>query len=144
MIRIFFFSLSLSSISIDTARDASPVARVPLSTPLGNSDTGSSTDYSDIGSSTGYSDTESSTDYSAVVCCSRVHYRTSQLKLTKAILRQEAVLEGRKHEALRSQKPLRLIRDEEVGGIGDFFCISYTCSLHCHHQNDSALRWADV
>ena len=42
-----------------------------------------------------------------------------------------------------------LIRDGEVGGGGggggggrDFF--SNTYSLHCHHQNDSALRWAVV
>ena len=37
----------------------------------------------------------------------------------------------------------RLIRDGEVGGSGIFF-ISNTYSLHCHPQNDSALRWAVV
>ena len=47
---------------------------------------------------------------------------------------------SRKHGALRPQKPLRLIRDGEVGGSGSF--ISNTYSLHCHHQNDSAFRWA--
>ena len=50
--------------------------------------------------------------------------------------------EGRKHWALRPQKPLRLIRDGEVRGVTNF--ISNTYSLHCHHQNDSALRWAVV
>ena len=40
------------------------------------------------------------------------------------------------------RKPLRLIRDGEVGGSGIY--ISNTYSLHCHHQNDSALRWAAV
>ena len=50
--------------------------------------------------------------------------------------------EGRKHGALRPQKPLRLIRDGEVGGSGIFVSNAY--SLHCHHQNDSALRWAVV
>ena len=48
----------------------------------------------------------------------------------------------RKHWALRPQKPLRLIRDGEVGG-SEFF-LSDTYSLHRHHQNDSALRWAAV
>ena len=38
------------------------------------------------------------------------------------------------------QEPLRLIRDGEVGGR-EFF-LSNTCSLHCHHQNNSALRQA--
>ena len=38
------------------------------------------------------------------------------------------------------QKPLRLIRDGEVGRSGIF--ISNTYLLHCHHQNDSALRRA--
>ena len=47
-----------------------------------------------------------------------------------------------KHGALHPQKPLRLIRDGEVGGFGIF--ISNTYSLHCHHQNDSAFRWAAV
>ena len=47
-----------------------------------------------------------------------------------------------KHGALRPQKPLRLIRDGEVGGSGIF--ISDTYSLHCLHQNDSALRRAVV
>ena len=40
----------------------------------------------------------------------------------------------KKHWALRAQKPLRLIRDGEVGGLGNF--ISNTYSLHCYHQND--------
>ena len=48
----------------------------------------------------------------------------------------------RKHGALRPQKPLRLIKDGEVGGVRNF--ISNTYSLHGHHQNDSALRWAVV
>ena len=48
----------------------------------------------------------------------------------------------RKHGALCSQKPLGLIRDKEIGGSGIF--ISNTYSLHCHHQNDSALWWAAV
>ena len=48
----------------------------------------------------------------------------------------------RKHGALRPQKPLGLIGDGEVGGSGIY--ISNTYSLHCHHQNDSALRWAAV
>ena len=48
----------------------------------------------------------------------------------------------KKHWALRPQKPLRLIRDGEVGGSGIF--TSNTNSLHCHHQNDSALRRAAV
>ena len=49
--------------------------------------------------------------------------------------------EGRKHGALRPKKPLRLIRDGEVGGSG-FFCnfLSVTYLLLCHHQNDSELR----
>ena len=47
-----------------------------------------------------------------------------------------------KHGALRPQKPLRLIRDGEAGRSGIF--ISNTYSLRCHHQNDSALRWAAV
>ena len=51
-------------------------------------------------------------------------------------------LKGRKHEALRAQKPLRHIRDGDVGGSGIF--ISNTYSLHCHQQNDSALRRAAV
>ena len=33
-----------------------------------------------------------------------------------------------------------LIRGGEVGGSGIF--ISNTYSLHCHHQNDFAFRWA--
>ena len=44
----------------------------------------------------------------------------------------------KKHGALPPQKPLRLIRDGEVGGSGIF--MSNTHSSHCHHQNDSALR----
>ena len=54
----------------------------------------------------------------------------------------EATEEGKKHGALRPQKPLRLIRDGEVGGSGIF--ISNTYSLQCHHQNDSVLRQAAV
>ena len=50
----------------------------------------------------------------------------------------------RKHLALRPQKPLRLIRDGEVGGGAVRKFISNTYSQHCHHQNDSALRWAVV
>ena len=49
---------------------------------------------------------------------------------------------GRKHGALRPQTPSRLIRDGEVWGSGIFIFDTY--SLHCHHQNDSALRWAGV
>ena len=49
---------------------------------------------------------------------------------------------GRKHGALCPQKPLRLIRDGEVGGSGIF--VPNTYSLRCHHQNDSALKWAAV
>ena len=45
--------------------------------------------------------------------------------------------EGRKHGALRPQTPLRLIRDGEVRGSGIFISNNY--SLHCHHQNGSAL-----
>ena len=41
----------------------------------------------------------------------------------------------KKHGALCPQKPLRL-------GVENF--ISNTYPLHCHHQNDSALRWAVV
>ena len=44
--------------------------------------------------------------------------------------------------AFRPQKPSRLIRDGEVGESGIIISNSY--SLHCHHQNDSALRWAVV
>ena len=55
-----------------------------------------------------------------------------------------ATREGRKHGALRPQKPLRLFRDGKVGGGGVRNFISNTYSLHCHHQNDSALRWAAV
>ena len=40
----------------------------------------------------------------------------------------------RKHWALRPQELLRLIKDEEVRGLGIF--VSNTYSLHCHHQND--------
>ena len=55
----------------------------------------------------------------------------------------DIVTKGRKHMgALRPQKPLRLIRDVEVGRSE--IVISNTYSLHCHHQNDSALRWAAV
>ena len=50
--------------------------------------------------------------------------------------------EGREHGALRPQKPLRLVRDGELGRSGIY--ISNTKSLRCHHQNDSALRWAVV
>ena len=52
----------------------------------------------------------------------------------------DACGKDRKHWALRPQKPFRLIRDGEVRELGIF--ISNTYSLHCHHQNDSALRWA--
>ena len=45
----------------------------------------------------------------------------------------------KKRGALFPQKPLTLIRDGEVGGSGSF--ISNTCSLHCHHQNDAAIRY---
>ena len=57
---------------------------------------------------------------------------------------ESIALEGKEETfwALRPQKPLRLIRDEEVGGSGIY--LSNTYSLHCHHQNDSALRWAAV
>ena len=44
----------------------------------------------------------------------------------------------RKHGALRPQKLLRFIWDGEVGGSGIF--MSNIHSLHCHHQNDSALK----
>ena len=47
--------------------------------------------------------------------------------------------DGRKHEALRPQKPLRLIRDGEVGGRA--FCIKHLLATLHHH---SAVRWADV
>ena len=58
--------------------------------------------------------------------------------------------EERKYGALILQKPLRLVKDGEVGGWGGGGCqeILYltpsTYSLHCHHQNDSALRWARI
>ena len=48
------------------------------------------------------------------------------------------------HGALRPQKLLRLIRDREGGGGGVGNLISNTHSQHCHHKNDSALRWAAV
>ena len=51
-------------------------------------------------------------------------------------------LTGTKHWALPPQKPLRLLRDGEVGRFRNF--ISNTYSLHCHHLNDSALMWAVV
>ena len=57
-------------------------------------------------------------------------------------LRQVWISSHRKLGALRPQKPLRRIRDGEVGGSGIF--ISNTYSPHCHHQNDSALKWAAV
>ena len=38
---------------------------------------------------------------------------------------------------------LRLIRDG-VGELGDGYPYPTTYSLHCHHQNDSALRRAAV
>ena len=51
----------------------------------------------------------------------------------------ERRVQERKHGALRPQKPLRLIRDGQVGGGGGFRnFISNTYSLNCHHQNDSA------
>ena len=37
---------------------------------------------------------------------------------------------------------LRLIRDG--GKWGDGYLCPTTYSLHCHHQNDSAIRWAAV
>ena len=38
-----------------------------------------------------------------------------------------------------------LVRDGEVGGVGlSGSGIVHTYSLHCHHQIDSALRWAPV
>ena len=55
-----------------------------------------------------------------------------------------ASADGRKHGALRPQKPLKLIRDGEVGGPGSGIFISNTYLLHCHHRNDSALRRAAV
>ncbi len=44
------------------------------------------------------------------------------------------------------QKPSRPVRDGEVGvGVGlSGSGIVHTYSLHCHHQIDSALRWAPV
>ena len=54
----------------------------------------------------------------------------------------EGSIDSGQHGALRPQKPLRLIRDGEVGGLGNF--ISNTYFLHCQHQNDSALRWTVV
>ena len=36
-----------------------------------------------------------------------------------------------------------LLGTGKLGGQ-EFFFISDTYSLHCHHQNDSALRWAVV
>ena len=56
--------------------------------------------------------------------------------------KEEPKRNERKHGALRPQTPLRLLRDGEVGGSG--ILMSNTYSLHCHHQNDSALRWAAV
>ena len=45
------------------------------------------------------------------------------------------MIEGRKHGALRPQKPLRLIRDGEVRGGGGRE-ILYLTPTRCHHQND--------
>ena len=67
---------------------------------------------------------------------SKLH--SSVFRLTIRLYEKE-----RKHRALRPQKPLRLIRDGEFFWGSEFF-ISNTYSLHCHHQNDSALRWAVV
>ena len=73
--------------------------------------------------------------------CSFLHFADIILSIWffRGELLQE---EGMKHWALRPQKPLRLIRDGEVGGSGNLK--SNTYSLHCRHQNDSALRWAVV
>ena len=49
---------------------------------------------------------------------------------------------GWKHGALRPQKPLRLITGGEVGGSGILYLNTYW--LHCHHQTDSAFKWAAV
>ena len=69
--------------------------------------------------------------------------RSATTWFRKTSLRESAPEEGRKRGALRPQQPLRLIRDGEVGGGGSGIVLSNT-SLHCHHQNDSALRWAAV
>ena len=61
---------------------------------------------------------------------------TTTINTTTADRRKES---ERKHGALRPQKPLRLIRDGEVGGSGIFISNTY-----CHHQNDPALRRAAV
>ena len=59
------------------------------------------------------------------------------------ILMIASYLKERKHWALHLQKPLWVIRNKEGGGgVGNFIFNTY--SLHCHHQNDSALRWAVV
>ena len=74
-----------------------------------------------------------------------LHDWTDPTKFEFAISRSITCLSqhaaGSKHGALRPQKPLRPIRAGEVGG---WEFISNTYSLHCHHQNDSALRWAVV
>ena len=70
----------------------------------------------------------------AVLFCE--NFRSAQ----PAIFRSLDSVVGRKHGALHPQKPLRLIRDGKVGGSGIFIFNTY--SLHSHHQNDSALRWA--
>ena len=74
-----------------------------------------------------------------------LHDWTDPTKFEFAISRSITCLSqhaaGSKHGALRPQKPLRPIRAGEVGG---WEFISNTYSLHCHHQNDSVLRWAVV
>ena len=62
--------------------------------------------------------------------------------LTGMQRKRESFSSKKETRVLRPQKPLKLIRDGEVGGSGIF--ISSIYSLHCHHQNDSALRWEVV
>ena len=66
----------------------------------------------------------------------------------------KAERERKEHSALRQQKPFRFNRDGEVrkvkaggwggggrrGRGGEVFR-SNAYSLHCHHQNDPAVRW---
>ena len=70
---------------------------------------------------------------------------TKRLPVCGVAARSACGKEGRKHLALRPQKPLtslRLIRDWGSWGVGNF--VSNTYWLRCHRQNDSALRWAIV
>ena len=67
---------------------------------------------------------------------------SGELKSGELLSGELLVDEERKHWALRPQKPLKLIRDGEVGGSE--IVISNAYSLHCHHQHDSVLRWAVV